>query len=388
MTTHPPADRPPSNRLDLAPGVGLQPRDLLDLLRDRLQAALAALAVGTRRQYERALKLFATWFVTWAPTTTPPLRAALGELEPATHWWSVIERLLRSGPLVAATVVESFKTVGCVGKAPATVAQRIAALRWAFRLAREGGIVDWDLHVRGPKTRAYRDTRGPGLGAVQKMLAYVDAVGGLVGARDGVLLCLLLILGLRRAEAADLRLVHVDLPGRRLNILGKARSEREWVSLPEILAARIETYLAMRGPRLPDAPLIISFDPAHKATGGLTASGIFFVVRSIAAAAGVQVRVSPHGLRHQAITTALDQSGGDVRRVRMFSRHAKIQTLVDYDDARADLGGEIASGLADAVLGVGAQVPANIGVDDVNAHSRDQFPGSPETGTSGSKEPR
>jgi hypothetical protein len=51
---------------------------------------------------------------------------------------------------------------------------------------------------------------------------------------------------------------------------------------------------------------------------------------------------NPHGLRHQGITRALDLAKGDVRKVRRFSRHAKLETLLRYDDNRRDEAGAIA----------------------------------------------
>ncbi len=50
----------------------------------------------------------------------------------------------------------------------------------------------------------------------------------------------------------------------------------------------------------------------------------------------------PHGLRHAAITEALDLLGGDVRRVQRFSRHRDVRVLNAYDDNRQDLAGEVA----------------------------------------------
>jgi integrase len=57
-------------------------------------------------------------------------------------------------------------------------------------------------------------------------------------------------------------------------------------------------------------------------------------------------RSAPHGLRHAAITTALDVTRGDVRAVQRLSRHAKVDTVLVYDDARRDLGGEVAKLIA------------------------------------------
>jgi integrase/recombinase XerC len=60
---------------------------------------------------------------------------------------------------------------------------------------------------------------------------------------------------------------------------------------------------------------------------------------------GVQ-SLTPHKLRHSAITAALDATGGDVRRVQRLSRQAKLETLQRYDDNRNDLQGEVTRTLA------------------------------------------
>ncbi|HVT40002.1 MAG TPA: hypothetical protein VHE78_13215 [Gemmatimonadaceae bacterium] len=49
-----------------------------------------------------------------------------------------------------------------------------------------------------------------------------------------------------------------------------------------------------------------------------------------------------HGLRHAAITHALDVCAGDVRKVQKFSRHRDLRTLTVYDDNRQDVAGEVA----------------------------------------------
>ena len=50
----------------------------------------------------------------------------------------------------------------------------------------------------------------------------------------------------------------------------------------------------------------------------------------------------PHGIRHAAITEALDLMGGDVRKVARFSRHRDMRVVATYDDNRQDLAGEVA----------------------------------------------
>ncbi|WP_267901243.1 hypothetical protein [Dulcicalothrix desertica] len=44
--------------------------------------------------------------------------------------------------------------------------------------------------------------------------------------------------------------------------------------------------------------------------------------------------MSPHRVRHSSITTALDHSNGNYRKVQNLSRHASIDTIQKYDDNR------------------------------------------------------
>ena len=320
--------------------------DIGGLLRQRVEAALSRLAPGTQRQYDRTLRLFATWAAS-SPTAT----RLLGGF-PVTSWWAALVQLLRAGPLAAATIVEAYLAEGCRNRAPATIAQRLASIRWAVRLAREAGLIPWELHVRGPKIKAYRNTRGPGLDAFQAVLARVDAVCDGTQHRDGIVLALLFVLGLRRGEIAVLRVGDVDLVGSRLLVQGKGMTEQAPMSLPTALRDRIQAYLDARRRPAPDAPLVVSFSPrkGKENGGGLTASGIYRIVQRLFDQTKIPAQhVTPHGIRHTAITSALDAVNGDIRRVRSFARHSKVETTLVYDDNRRDVGGEVASKLADLV---------------------------------------
>jgi integrase/recombinase XerC len=45
-------------------------------------------------------------------------------------------------------------------------------------------------------------------------------------------------------------------------------------------------------------------------------------------------KMSPHRVRHSAITAALDATDGNIRKVQKLSRHADPRTLMIYDDNR------------------------------------------------------
>src|SRR5262249_12262249 len=50
--------------------------------------------------------------------------------------------------------------------APSTVTRRLSALRSIVQLGRTFGLVTWSLEVSGVKSKAYRDTKGPGIDGV------------------------------------------------------------------------------------------------------------------------------------------------------------------------------------------------------------------------------
>jgi integrase/recombinase XerC len=94
-----------------------------------------------------------------------------------------------------------------------------------------------------------------------------------------------------------------------------------------------------------DRPLFVNVSPAYRGQG-LTADGLFKIVKEMALCAGIKGDLSPHRLRHTAITMALDMSKGDVRKVKRLSRHARLETLQIYDDNRTDMQGEITNELS------------------------------------------
>jgi integrase/recombinase XerC len=50
--------------------------------------------------------------------------------------------------------------------------------------------------------------------------------------------------------------------------------------------------------------------------------------------AGIKKQMSPHRIRHSAITAALDATDGDVPKVQKLSRHRNLNTFMIYDDNR------------------------------------------------------
>lgn len=230
------------------------------------------------------------------------------------------------------------------GLAAATVGRKLAALRSVVKLAGQLGLADWELSIGGPRGEGYRDTRGPGddgwraVRELAKREAGEHGEGGPKRVRDLALARLLHDLGLRRGEACGLDLVDVefDAEGRpqRVWILGKRRTSREPLTLAGPTAEALGRWIDVRG-REP-GPVFTRLDRGAKGLSRLTGRSVARIVNGLGERAGLPRRLAPHGLRHQAITAALDKTGGDVRKVQRFSRHHDLKTLVIYDDKRRD----------------------------------------------------
>jgi integrase/recombinase XerC len=228
------------------------------------------------------------------------------------------------------------------GLAPATINRRLAAIRSLVKLARTLGLVAWVLEVEGVRAEAYRDTRGPGPAGVRKLLEALAGRQDTKAVRNRALLRLLYDLGLRRAEVVGLDVEDVDLAAGTVAVLGKGRTQKVNLTLPPATRGALAAWVSVRG--VPSGPLFTALDRASRGRR-LTGMGLYLVVRQLGEVVGLRVR--PHGLRHAAITRALDLTGGDIRSVQKFSRHKDVRLLQRYDDNRQDLGGAVARRLAE-----------------------------------------
>jgi integrase/recombinase XerC len=228
---------------------------------------------------------------------------------------------------------------------PATVNRRLSTLRSLATLLRTVGAIWWTLEVEGERAGRRRDMRGPAEQSVKTLLTAAHSQRDpWKAARDVAIVRLIYDLALRREEVVSLDLEHLDFGAQPPSVLVKAKAQatRERLSLPDPTGAALVDWLAQRGSA--PGPLFLVGDRRHRrhrVAARLSGEGVRQIFTDLSARARLP-RVRPHGLRHAAITTALDATSGDLRRVQRFSRHADVRTLQVYDDNRTDLGGEVA----------------------------------------------
>jgi integrase/recombinase XerC len=221
------------------------------------------------------------------------------------------------------------------GFSAATVNNRLAALRAVVDMGRTVGMVSWELEVKSLKEEKYRDTAGPGEDQIIQKIKVLGQKKDPKSARDAVILALMGVMGLRRGEVIKLDVG--DLDGDQIRVLGKGKTEVEPVTLPPEVLELMEKWIAFRG--WAAGPLFLYFRGRKMFNKRLSDRSVGRITTNLDLG-------HAHGLRHSAITQALDDNQGDLRKVARFSRHKNIQTLIKYDDNRKDFGGEVAKGLA------------------------------------------
>ena len=146
----------------------------------------------------------------------------------------------------------------------------------------------------------------------------------------GALAYLLGINALRASEAAAVRIQdYADtLRGHRvLHLVGKGNKP---ATMP-VTVPVLRVLEACRGQRA-TGPLVL------RPVSGMPIDrrDVYRMVTRIAKAAGIPRHISPHSLRHAAITNALD-AGVPLRDAQILARHADPRTTEHYDRARGNL---------------------------------------------------
>lgn len=234
------------------------------------------------------------------------------------------------------------------GLRPATINVRLSAVKSLVNYARRIGKCNYSLEdVEGLQAETYRDTTGISPDSFKQITATINP-DSLKGKRDLAILRLLWDNALRRAEICSLNLEDYQPGESRLWIKGKGKLTKEAITLSSKAITLIDHWLLAIGDRSLDNPLFCTVD---RATFGhrLSGNAIYNLVRQTAKSAGISKIVSPHRIRHSAITAALDATNGDTRKVQKLSRHKNLNTLMIYDDNRHQHQAEVTGILADLV---------------------------------------
>jgi integrase/recombinase XerC len=216
--------------------------------------------------------------------------------------------------------------------APSTINVRLSAIKSLVEYGRKQGACQFSLEdIPSIKGETYRDTTGIGVAEFKNSLALPDRTTA-IGARDYAILRLLWDHALRRNEVCSLDVNDFNRSGK-LAILGKGKIQKKPIDLTDGAIRAVGEWLAWRDGVKDDDPLFISLS-RHQYGHRLDGSSVYRLVRKFSEAAGIEKVVSPHRIRHSAITAYLDASDGNIRAAQALSRHSNLNTLTRYDDNR------------------------------------------------------
>ena len=275
--------------------------------------ALATDAVSsphTRRAYARALSDFLAW----------------------------VEQTRPAG-LTKATVQAYVTHLKAEGAPASSLNQRLTAIRKLAFEAADNGLIDPAAaeaiaRVQGVRREGRRLGNWLTREQAQELLRTPDATT-LKGLRDRALLTVLLGCGLRRQEAAGLTMRHLQQREGRwviVDLVGKRNKTRS-TPMPAWAKAAVDEWTAAAG--VGEGPV---FRPlrrgGHVQPGGMSAQAVFDVVRTAAAAAGLEVR--PHDLRRTFAKLA-HKGGAPIDQIQLSLGHSSVQTTERYLGVDQDL---------------------------------------------------
>ncbi len=249
------------------------------------------------------------------------------------YWEFLVGRGLTLEGVTDRVVEDYLAFLRASGKAPASVARALVAVRSLHRFCEDEG-----LSLGNPA----EDVERPRVPAGLPKALTEDEIGLLLGAvtgddalarRDRAILEVLYGCGLRVSELVGLSLGDVDLDASLVRAFGKGAKERV-VPVGRLAREALRAWLAPGGrsalvparwARRGDAEAVF----LNARGGRLSRQGAWGVVRHYGDRVGLGERLTPHVLRHSCATHMLDH-GADIRVVQELLGHASISTTQVY----------------------------------------------------------
>jgi site-specific recombinase XerD len=264
----------------------------------------------THRAYGRALQDFMAWYqATGAPELTK------------------------------ATLQAYMTSLREQGTPASSLNQRLVALRKFAQEAADNGLIDEATaqairRVAGVRREGQRLGNWLNRSQAQALLTAPDA-GTVKGVRDRAILAVLLGCGLRREEAAQLRVEHLQQREGRwviVDLLGKGNKTRS-VPMPAWAKAAIDRWCEVA--TLQQGPLFLALRRGgHVQAHSMTAQAIRDVVAHYATRLGLSV--APHDLRRTFAKLA-HKGGSPIDQIQLSLGHSSMQTTERYLGVQQDL---------------------------------------------------
>ena len=215
------------------------------------------------------------------------------------------------------------------GRAPATIAWKISIIRSFLSFLVQERIIAHNPAISVKSPRVQRHSRISHFGPEQfdRLLEVIDTHIA-IGHRNHCMIKVMGLLGLRVSEVCGLRLGQIQKHGEQwvLSFTSKGLAAR---LVPLIKNMDWELAHFIDRHRL-DRPATAPVFPSRRSdTRPLTTRAVSHIVKNIYRQTGLEGKLSPHDLRHFALSTLLAE-GYDLFAIQTFAGHSQLATTANY----------------------------------------------------------
>lgn len=286
----------------------------------------------------QARERYARWLLAVRDLSPHTLRAYEGDLS---SFEEFIGRDLGIRELEKSSLLDFLESQRARGLSPASLRRRASALRGFSRWLFAQNLVGSDpWHGESVALgRARKLPRALSRRDLNRLLTFLVHAAGmnadttcpeLIRRRPHesttlLAVALMVVTGVRVHEVVGFRCGDIDLTGRTIRLVGKGRRERQVFLANDWITELTDSYLRARS----------TLDPSHSRLlfnlhyEPLTTAAMRLRLAKVAAAAGIESRVTPHMLRHTA-ATQLIEAGVDIRYIQRLLGHASLSTTEIY----------------------------------------------------------
>jgi integrase/recombinase XerD len=212
------------------------------------------------------------------------------------------------------------------GLSPRSMARIISSLKSFYRFLVLDGILKKNpaVNLSSPKTWLALP-KFLTVKEVESLLSQTEEEN-VRGIRDKAMLELLYATGLRASELVSLKIKDLNMEDGFLLCLGKGGKER-LVPIGESAVKAVRKYLDEARPKLLKQSSEFLF--VTQRGGAFTRQGFWKLLKVYARKAGLDLKISPHIMRHSFATHLLER-GADLRSVQLMLGHSQITTTQVY----------------------------------------------------------
>ena len=262
------------------------------------------------------------------------VEAYLHDVTKLTQYLQVVSQEKNAGSLTLKDLQAFVKWIGELGMGATTQARIISGIRsfYKYLLTEQLITIDPSTLLEAPKTRRkLPDTLS--FEEIEQLIGAID-LSSPEGTRNKAILETMYSCGLRVSELVGLKISCLYLDIGFIRVIGKGDKERlvpigsDAIKCIKIYKDRVRSHQSVS-----EKNQDILF--LNRRGNALSRVMIFYIIKSLATAAGITKVISPHTFRH-SFATHLVEGGADLRAVQEMLGHESITTTEIYTHLNRD----------------------------------------------------